>query len=392
LIARSLVAFHLPLIAALVAMGYRHKSRLFGTGALVLVLAASSASAEELVLKDGRKLVGTIVGYEDDMFRVETEFGFALVRKDKVASVNFAPTVSSDAPQKQSDTKGRSTSSSSTKSAAPKPGKAAESPAAKPTPNTDATSGPPKTQESPSSGREFAPASVAPNPPPAHVDIAVAPPSPVPAPSVPRAVAPPPPPPVSKPLDEPLPPHIQDHVEGNSYINDTFQFAMYKPPGWKVYEGVPHETGSAIVAVGAEDERTLLFVDRQAWSGPPDLGSDGTEARLRQTYQDYKKLSESTLQVNGQPAIRRVFTGLLDGIEWYGVSVHFTHGKAVFGITGLTSAETAQFQEALFMKIINSFKFLSLQSNSRSLAPVSVMSVRASFDLMEDSVLKYSSP
>jgi hypothetical protein len=38
-------------------------------------------------LKNGQKIVGTIVGYEKDMFRVETEYGIALVRKDKVASI-----------------------------------------------------------------------------------------------------------------------------------------------------------------------------------------------------------------------------------------------------------------------------------------------------------------
>ena len=56
-----------------------------------LILAASSALADELILKNGQKITGTIVGYENDMFRVETEFGFMLVRKDKVATINVTP-------------------------------------------------------------------------------------------------------------------------------------------------------------------------------------------------------------------------------------------------------------------------------------------------------------
>ena len=61
-----------------------------------MLLSASSRRArvppraEEITLKDGQKIVGTIVGYEKDMFRVETDYGIALVRKDKVASIQVS--------------------------------------------------------------------------------------------------------------------------------------------------------------------------------------------------------------------------------------------------------------------------------------------------------------
>jgi hypothetical protein len=61
---------------------------------LIAALAASAAVlpavADELTLKNGKKIVGTIVGYEHDMFRVETDFGVALVRKDKVVSIKIS--------------------------------------------------------------------------------------------------------------------------------------------------------------------------------------------------------------------------------------------------------------------------------------------------------------
>ena len=50
---------------------------------------------------------------------------------------------------------------------------------------------------------------------------------------------------------------------------------------------------------------------------------------------------------------------VLDGAEWHGVAVHVIHGNMVFGIIGLTSAETFQFQEAIFNKIIRTFHFLT---------------------------------
>jgi hypothetical protein len=113
--------------------------------------------------------------------------------------------------------------------------------------------------------------------------------------------------------------------------------------------------------MGPEDEQTLLIVDRQVWSGPPDLKRDTTETNLRSAYQDYQRLSESPMQLDGRPAVRHDFTGLMEGVEWHGVSVRVTEGNTVFGILGLTSAETFQFQQALLNKIINSFRFLPVK-------------------------------
>jgi hypothetical protein len=255
---------------------------LVGLG-LVLALAPPAIRTEELVLKDGKAVVGTIVGYEGDMFRVQTEYGFALIRKDMVTSIRFEPGSSGNV--------------------------------------------------TPGSG-EKASAS---------------------APAARMAMKIPPRP--SKPLDEPLPANIQERVEGTEYVNDTFHFSMYKPPGWKIYGGISHDTGRAIVALATEDERTLLIVDRQVWTGAPDLHSDSVEENLRQAYQDFSKESESPAQLDGRAAIRRSFTGLLDGAEWHGVAIHAARGNTLFGIIGLTSAETYQFQQAVFSKIIKSFRF-----------------------------------
>jgi hypothetical protein len=328
-----------------------------------LVCAAAPARGEEIILKDGQKIVGTIVGYEKDMFRVETDYGIALVRKDKVASIQVSkPDAAKPGPEAIGPGETRPT---------PRVGKADASqsnleprrpPAAKTEKAASATppESPPAADSggagaianriSPITNREPAPAVPAPEKAPA--------PPPQPPPPAPKP-PPPPPPPVSYPVDVPMPAHIQERVEGNSYFNDTFQFSMFKPPDWKTYEGVPKETGSGIMAMGTEDERTLLIVDRQVWSGAPKLSSDQVEAKLRQTYQEYRRISEDSGSCDGQPAIRRTFSGVLDGAEWHGVAVHVIQGNTVFGIIGLTSAETFEFQQAIFNKIIRSFHFLT---------------------------------
>src|ERR1700676_4818899 len=57
-----------------------------------LLIHAAIARADEIRLKDGTKITGTIVGFENDSFRVETSFGFALVQKDKVADISIIAT------------------------------------------------------------------------------------------------------------------------------------------------------------------------------------------------------------------------------------------------------------------------------------------------------------
>ncbi len=269
-----------------------------GMVALALLAVPSfTAKAEEITLKNGQKIVGKIVGYDNDMFRVETEYGFALVKKDSILSVNFETGGKKEGRGGKGDRKVTGAAPAAT------------------TPSEAA---------------------------PAKLEI---------PPSVPPA-------PVSRPLDQPLPAQIQEHLQGNQYINDTFHFGLYKPSDWKTFEGVSRETRSAIVAFGTEDEQTVVFVDRQVWSGPPVLNADRADARLRQTYQEYQKISETSIEVDHHPAVRRVFKGVLDGAEWHGISVHFARGNMVFGIIGLTSAEDFQFQQALFNKIIGSFHFL----------------------------------
>ena len=289
---------------------------------------AIPATAEEITLHNGQKIVGTIVGFENDMFRVETEFGFALIRKDRVRSISFGLSSSKEAGQKPGE---RKNPPPAPKSAPGVVEKATGS-------SLDATK--PEAENAPATVASSMSASPATAPAPAKA---------------------PPPPPVSRPLDQPLPTPIQERVEGNSYINDTFHFAMYKPPGWKIHEEALRETGRAIVALGPEDEQTLLIVDRQVWSGPPELKNDATEANLRQTYQDYQAVAESPAKLDGRPAVRHDFTGLMDGVEWHGVSVRVAEGNTVFGIIGLTSAETFQFQQALLNKIISSFRFLPVK-------------------------------
>src|SRR6266699_2241511 len=72
---------------------------------LVLMAAlinTAGARADEIRLKDGTKISGTIVGFEDDSFRVETSYGFALILKDRVADISISAAKKEPEPKSKS--------------------------------------------------------------------------------------------------------------------------------------------------------------------------------------------------------------------------------------------------------------------------------------------------
>lgn len=76
-------------------------------GMAVLALSFSNAvpaRADEIRLKDGTKISGTIVGFENNSFRVETSYGFALIEKDKVADINITAAKKEPDPKAKSNT------------------------------------------------------------------------------------------------------------------------------------------------------------------------------------------------------------------------------------------------------------------------------------------------
>src|SRR5216684_6409822 len=65
---------------------FNRSVRLASLCALSLALALP-VFADEIRLKDGKKLYGVIVAYEENMFKVKTDFGYVLVEKDKIESI-----------------------------------------------------------------------------------------------------------------------------------------------------------------------------------------------------------------------------------------------------------------------------------------------------------------
>lgn len=334
--------------------------------------------ADEFRLKDGTKLVGTIVAFEGDSFKVETSYGFALVRKDKIAAI-----IPSE-PRKEAAAEAKRTAAAENKkSATPAPENksatppamataapvaaapvetSAAAPASAPVPAPAATkeTNPSRVTEKKKLSASPAPANAvqAETPSSARAPASTTPPANGPnAPSAekPASVAAASPSPAPRPAE----PVNQEEVQGNLYINHTYGFRMYKPPGWHVIEGAQQALPTAIVAMGTGDETTLLVVGHERMKDSLEAHAAATERQLREVYENYRRLSEQRNKVAGLPALARHYRGTADGHDWSGVLLSIARGNEVFTILGMTYADSdlIQIQENVISKTIASLEF-----------------------------------
>jgi len=371
---------------------------------LALCAVAIPAAADEIRLKDGKKLYGVIVAYEDNMFKIKTDYGYVLVEKDKIASI--VPTTSPAAAPAKTEPKpaakkelAKETAKAAAESAKAESAKDVQ-PKAEPA-KVSATEAPPAPSNAsaksitPSEGagakakKPEAKKSVA--APKASVTAGVAPstaspteagdPAATPAPikaaskekkeaavgkssSVTSANAPvhsetPAPVAAPAPPKEPEIPANREEIQGNYYTNYTHGFRMYKAPSWSLIEDARKALPNAIVAMGTANESTLMVVGQEKTKDSLDAAAGAVEKRLHDVYDNYQRLSERKTIVGGLPAVEYHYRGLADDHAWSGTLVVVARGADILTVLGMTYADTdlIQIQENVIARSIASFSF-----------------------------------
>ena len=312
---------------------------------VALYLTASSAFSDEIRLKDGKKLYGVIVAYEDNMFRIKTDFGFVLVEKDKIAAI--IPAAAGPA------TPAPNTSSGAKPAKMPEKKPPTEPVAASPSTRADSST----ELSDPASAKLKLSAEPARPEPPATSHTAKVTPPPI-KPTMPAAN------PVAAAQSfaapkEPEPPANKEQVQGTLYTNFSHGFRMYKAPSWEIIEDARKALPNAIVAMGTSNESTLLVVGQEESKDSLEAAANGVEKRLREIYSNYRMDSRRKTLVGGSPAIEFKYTGMADEHQWSGTLVIVSRGKDVLTILGMTYAnnDLIQIQENVIARAISSTDF-----------------------------------
>ena len=321
--------------------------------AVALCAAAASARADEIRLKDGKKLYGVIVAYEDNMFKVKTDFGYVLVEKDKIASI--VPSTPANATPKTEKTP-------AAKREAPAEGRPKEEQAVASSKEEPAATNASEKSAEPAAGKreKVSPrvinAAVKPSAPANTKTNAVAPAiteTATPAGSLSASAAQPTAP------KEPDPPAMREDIRGNLYTNYTHGFRMYKAPSWELIEDARKALPNAIVALGTFNESTLMVIGQEKTKETLEPAAATVEKRLNDVYDNYRSISRRKTVVGGLPAVEYHYRGVADGHDWSGTLAVIARGDEVFTVLGMTYADDdlIQIQENVISRAIDSLQF-----------------------------------
>jgi hypothetical protein len=319
--------------------------------ATLVVVSLRPTHADELKLKDGTKIVGTIVGFEENSFKVKTNYGFAVVQKDQVLSISITesakkldvekkpePSVEKPPPPAPAvnSYKKYNTTPSTPPSAAPAADPNSPDPKA---PSSNTSSAASTATATAKATTTTAPVNSAPAKSPTPTAAAAQP------PAAPAALAP--------------PESMRERVTGNLYANETYGFQMYKPPTWQLVEGARSVLPGAITALGTSDQTTYLLIGRQPIEKSFASDIDATDRHLRSTLDNFRALGEKKIVVSGEPAVEKHFRVSVDQHDWSGVAVFFQHDAHLYTIFGMTAADSdlVQIQENVISRAILSLQF-----------------------------------
>jgi hypothetical protein len=318
------------------------------------------AQGDELRLKDGSTILGTIVAFEQNSFKVQTSYGFALVQRDQVAEIYMGDSVRKSAADKTPQPASAKPSATAVTAESAKTATAAAPlPANSPAPNNAESPLPPPPAVPMQNLQASAVAPAIPvisSSPNRSAPIA----APVVVKAVARSLAVPALPIAVRQPPKPAPPGpIREEVSGNVYRNDTFGFRMYKPPDWQVIPGARALLPGSITAMGTNDETTYLLIGQEPAGKSLAADIDATERRLSGIMDNFRANGEGHVLVSGIPAIERRFRGNVDQREWSGVVVCLPRDGQIFTIFGMTYAETdlVQIQENVLDRAIASIQF-----------------------------------
>ncbi|MGB6233992.1 MAG: hypothetical protein WBF46_11025 [Candidatus Acidiferrales bacterium] len=326
----------------------------------LLLVSGLTARADELHLKDGTKITGTIVGYQGNSFRVKTSYGYALVDRASVVSITVSnPEAQPAAPAKTSEQK---TAPADAKTDAPKTDAEAKvataipaekaSPAANPASSAASAAAPTQSQ-----ARETA-AAVSNAPATASAQQASPAPTSAATPGAAATLASAP-----QPDAAPVPIPVREEVQGDLYVNETYGFHIYKPPDWELLDDTRAALPGAITALGTADQTTYLLVGLDTSSDTLAAHVAETNERLAESFDGFQPgpLRETT--VAGLRAYEYQFHGAANNQSWAGTVVLFSRGENIITVFGVTMADSdlVQIQQNVIARAIASLQFTKPQ-------------------------------
>jgi hypothetical protein len=134
---------------------------------------------------------------------------------------------------------------------------------------------------------------------------------------------------------------------------------MFKAPSWELIEEARQALPNAIVALGTFNQSTLMVIGQEKTKDSLEPAAAAVEKRLREIYDNYRRISQRKTLVGGLPAVEYRYRGMADGHDWSGTLMVVGRGGEIFTVLGMTYADTdlIQIQENVIARSIASLDF-----------------------------------
>jgi hypothetical protein len=111
--------------------------------------------------------------------------------------------------------------------------------------------------------------------------------------------------------------------------------------------------------MGTANESTLMVVGTEKTKGSLDATAADVEKRLRETYGNYRRISQRKTVAGGLPAVEIHYRGIADEHDWSGTLLIVSRGEDVFSVLGMTysNSDLIQIQENVIGRAISSLEF-----------------------------------
>ena len=217
------------------------------------------AGAEEIILKDGTKIVGKVTSVKDDIFEVETSYGKMQVKRSDIVTITFTENKSDAASPANSEKK------------------------------------------------------------------------------------------------EPV--RVEESMRGTQYVNKTADFSLSLPDEWRINAELRGST-DGVAALSSTDNMRYLLVVKEEYTASLDSYKGLVEIQAKKNLQDYEKVSDQTVTIDGKASALLSYKGTSAKAE--NLPIHFLvaiipTGQGFLRITTWCVEPLFEESQAMFEKIIRSY-------------------------------------
>jgi hypothetical protein len=104
-------------------------------------------------------------------------------------------------------------------------------------------------------------------------------------------------------------PKIEESLDGTQYVNKTGNFSLSLPLEWKINQELRKSSPDFLAGLSSRDNMRDLVVIQEEYSGSPESYKGLVELKLKNSFDNYEKLSESPTTIDGKSALLVSYRG-----------------------------------------------------------------------------------